>query len=559
MSEDHSTSSRSLLRPPHLRRYHQIVSVFSRHGFRSVISNLGIDRHVSLPSRLLKADASFQLTPAEHLRLALEELGPTFIKLGQMLTTRPDLLEPDYIKELSKLRDDVPPVSWEAIRAVLVEELGDEPNRFFERISHQPLATASLGQVHLATLRNGHKVVVKIQRPDIQATIETDLEILRDLASIAERSAWGELNQPKEIVEEFAYSLLNELNYQREANNTDRFRSNFASYDTVHVPKVHWDYTTRRVLVMEKLQGIKADDIAALDAAGCDREQVAINATKIMLKEVLEDGFFHADPHAGNYFIMPGDIIGVLDFGLVGELSERDRMHLSRLYISVISFDTDSLVDEMDRMGVFRSGMDRARLSRDLERMINKYAGLPLKDIRMSEILEEFSALCSRHRVSIPTNLWLLGKTMVMTEGLGLQLDPGYDFFTISEPYVQELKRKMWLPKAEWGQALLRQGADWVELASLLPRVGRRLIEKVERNEIMEVGIKDTGNIMGGLNQLANRFSLSIVIAGLNISLAILISVTAAGSPIRSLEIAGFILIISLGVWLMISILKGKA
>ncbi len=559
MSEEHSTTSRSLLRSPHLRRYHQIVSVFARHGFRSVISNLGIDRHVSLPSHLLKADASFQLTPAEHLRLALEELGPTFIKLGQMLTTRPDLLEPDFIKELSKLRDEVPPVSWEAIRGVMVKELGEEPNQFFERISHQPLAAASLGQVHLATLRNGRKVVVKIQRPGIQATIESDLDIMGDMASLAEHSSWGELNHPTEIVEEFAYSLLNELNYRREANNADRFRRNFASFDTVYVPKIYWDYTTRRVLVMEKIQGIKADDIAALDAAGYNREQVALNATTVMIKEVLEDGFFHADPHAGNYFIMPGNVIGVMDFGLVGELSERDRNHLSRLYINVISMDADGLINELERMGVFHSGMDCARLSRDLERLFGKYTGLPLKDIRMQEILEEFNTLCSRHRLSIPANLWLLGKTLVMTEGLGLQLDPGYDFFTISEPYVQELKRKMWLPKAEWGQALLRHGTDWLEFASMLPRTGRHLLEKAERNELFEIGIKDSDALTNRLNGLVNRLSLSIVIAGLNVSLAILISVTAAGSPIRSLVLAGFIAIICLGVWLMISILRGKA
>jgi ubiquinone biosynthesis protein len=542
---------------PNLKRYREIVSVLARHGFGSYLENLQIKRRVSPPPRWLKQEVNSHVSPAEHLRLALEELGPTFVKLGQVLSTRPDILPPDYIKELSKLKDSVPPNPWIDIRIVLVEEMGGEPEQLFAQIDTLPLGAASLAQVHAATLKSGEEVVVKVQRPNILTAIESDLEILAEMASLAERTPWGELNHPEEMVEEFAYSLHNELDYRREGRNADRFRANFDDEELLHIPKIYWEYTTRRVLVMEKMQGIKIDDIAVLDEAGYDRKRVAINAADMIIKEILQDGFFHADPHAGNYLVMPGEVIGAMDFGLVGELTERDRKHLSRLYISAISLDADSLVDELIRMGVVHSGVDHSRLRRDLERLFGKYAGLPLKDIHIQDINEEFITLSSRHRLSIPANLWLLGKTLAMIQGLGMQLDPDFDFFAISKPYVQELKRQMWLPNAEWGQALLRQGSDWVEFLNLLPRTGRRLLEKTEQDELFEFGLKDKDVLLGVLNRLVNRLSLSIVIAGLVVSLAILMAVTTAGSPLQSLVTAGFIATLGLGIWLLISILRG--
>jgi len=308
---------------------------------------------------------------------------------------------------------------------------------------------------------------------------------------------------------------------------------------------------------LERIQGIKIDDIAALDAAGYDRERVAIHAADMIVKEILQDGFFHADPHAGNYIIMPGEVIGAMDFGLVGELTERDRTHLAQLYVSIIALDADSIIDELIRMGVVHSGTDRSRLRRDVERLLGKYTGAMLKDINIQEILEEITTLCSRHRLSIPSNLWLLGKSLAMIEGLGLQLDPDFDFFAVSEPYVQQLKLQMCLPKVEWGQALLRQGTDWAEFLNMLPRTGRHFLEKAERNELLEIGLKDSGRLLDVLSRLVNRLSLSIVIAGLVVSLAILITVTTSGSPLQIVIVAGFIATLSLGIWLLICIVRG--
>jgi ubiquinone biosynthesis protein len=543
-------------RASNLKRYREIVSVLARHGFGSFLADVQVEHRIFLPSRFLKKADNSNISPAEHLRFALEELGPTFIKLGQILSTRPDILPPEFIKELSKLKDSVPPNPWEDVRAVLVAEIGGEPEQFFEEINPIPLGAASLAQVHAAILKNGEEVVVKVQRPDILATIKSDLEILKEMASLAERTPWGVLNHPEEMVDEFAYSLYNELDYRREGRNADRFRANFKGSESLYLPKIYWEHTTRRVLVMERMQGIKIDDITAIDAAGYNRKIVAVHATDMIVKEVLQHGFFHADPHAGNFIVMPGEVIGAMDFGLVGELTERDRNHLTHLYVSAIALDADSIIDELIRMGVVHSGTDRSRLRRDLERLLGKYTGAMLKDINIQEVLEEITALCSRHRLSVPSNLWLLGKSLAMIEGLGLQLDPDFDFFVVSEPYMGELKRQLWLPKAEWGQSLLRQGADWVEFLKLLPRTGRRLLEKTEQDELFEFGLKDKDILLGGLSRLVNRLALSIVIAGLVVSLAILIAVTTSGSPLQILVVVGFVATLGLGFWLLISILR---
>jgi ubiquinone biosynthesis protein len=262
-------------RPRHLKRYHQIITVLAQHGFGSALEYLQMHRQISLPKRLLKQDSNARISPAEYLRLALEELGPTFIKLGQALSTRPDLLPVEFISELCKLHDDVPPVPWEAIHASLVEELGEYPEEIFAYIDPDPLASASLAQVHAATLKDGSQVVVKVQRPNILSTIETDLEILHDLAVVAQRTTAGQIANSVEIVDDFTYTLFNELDYRREGRNAERFRANFAKETHLYIPKVYWEYSSRRLLVMERIQGIKINDIEALDAAGFDRHQVA--------------------------------------------------------------------------------------------------------------------------------------------------------------------------------------------------------------------------------------------------------------------------------------------
>ncbi len=548
----------SLPRVPNLKRYRCIAMVLARHGFGSFLERLQLTRRISLPRTLLKQAVATRLSPAEHLRLALEELGPTFVKLGQILSTRPDLIPPDFIVELSKLTDAVPPAAWEDVRSVLRVEFGDEPEQIFAYIDPVPLAAASLSQVHAATLKESDQVVVKIQRPNILTTIETDLEILSDLAALAQRTSLGELYNPKDVIEEFAFTLNNELDYQREGRNADRFRANFTAEDHLYIPRIYWEYTTRRVLVMERIHGIRIDDLAALDDAGYDRRIVAHHSARIIIQEVLQDGFFHADPHAGNFIVMPGEVIGAMDFGMVGHLSECDRLNLIRLYITAMSLDANRIVEQLVHMNIAGTSVDQPGLARQINRLLSKYYGLPLKEIRAREIIEEVMPVAFQHHVHLPADFWLLTKTVAMMEGVGLQLDPDFDIFTVSEPFVKRLKQQMWLPNRQWGETLLRQGVNWAELLDLIPQSGRRLLEKAERGELFEVNLKDTARILSGLDRLVMRLSLSILVAAFVVSLALLIPVTSGGSLVQALVVAGFVITIGLGIWLLISILRTK-
>jgi ubiquinone biosynthesis protein len=264
------------LRPRHLRRYRQIAEVLTRHGFGAVVAQLGLDVYLNLPRRMLRRRPvlAAEMTPAKHLVLAMEELGPTFIKLGQILSTRSDLLPPSFIAELSRLQDDVIPIPWASTKATLEQELGAPIEELFMTFETTPLASASLGQVHAATLPNGDEVVVKVQRPEVEQIIDLDLDILYDLAHLAqERTPLGNNYDLVELTEEFSASLRGELDYRREGRNADRFRTNFADEPHLYVPRIYWDYTTRRVMAQERIGGIKIDDIAALEAAGYDRHQ----------------------------------------------------------------------------------------------------------------------------------------------------------------------------------------------------------------------------------------------------------------------------------------------
>jgi len=505
-----------------------------------------------------KPDSSEKLTPAVHFRLALEELGPTFIKLGQILSTRADLLGPNYIQELSKLQDEAPPEPWEAVRAVITEELGNEPEQIFTQVDPVPLAAASLAQVHPAVLKNGDIVVIKVQRPDIRSTIDLDLAILKDMAALIQRTEWGKLNQPEAIAEELDIGLHQELDFYREGRNADRFRANFIGVETIHIPTIYWKYSTRRILVEERLFGIKIDDTAALDAAGYNRKRVALDATNLVVKEVFQDGFYHADPHAGNMNVMQNGLIGVMDFGLMGELRDRERQFLTHLFIYAGSQDAEGVVDELMRLSATGSGVNRASLVEDVELLFEKYVGYTLEDIKIKDLMAEINPIVSRYNLKIPANLWILVKTVVMMEGLGTLLDPDYDFFAIVEPIVERLKWQMRLPGSNWEKTFYRQGVNWGEFVDLLPRASRRLLEKMDQNDPFNVELRDWGKMLSGMGQLINRLSLSVIIAALLIGLSILIPTTTSGSPIRSLISLGFVAVVIFSIWLLISFLRAR-
>ncbi len=548
----------------HLQRYREIARVFIHHGFGELVDTLELLPYLSLPRRLLRRGEPepSPLGLPQRLRLALEELGPTFIKLGQVMSTRPDVLPTVYVTELAKLQDTVPPLPWRPIRQQVDTELGRPLEELFADFEPLPIAAASLSQVHAANLPDGTPVVVKVQRPNIETLIETDLEIIFDLARlIQERTPLGEIYDLTGIAEEFATTLRAELNFQREGRNADRFRDNFAEEPCLHIPRVYWEFTTRRVLVLERIHGIKIDDVEALDAAGYDRRRIADHAARMIIKEVLEDGFFHADPHPGNFVVMPGEVIGAMDFGMVGYLSHRIRTDLIRLYVAAVQLDVEGIVDQLIRMGITRGASDRAGLQRDVSRLLRKYHGMPLGSIRAREMMEDVMPIAFRHNLRLPSDLWLLGKTMGMMEGVGLKLVPDFDIFAASEPYVRRFMWHLVYPSV-WGPSLLRGIDDWAELMRMIPRVGSQVLSRVERGE-MEVRISHEGlnQALARLDQLANRLSLSVLLAALIVGLALLVpvfNVTEQWSLARIVVILGFVGVSLLGLWLVFSIWRSS-
>ena len=551
------------LRPRHLRRYGQIAEVFTRHGFGAVVAQLGLGRYLNLPQRLLSRDEPpTGATAAQHLRMALEELGSTFVKLGQILSTRPDVLPPAFIDELSKLQDEVPPGPWEPIQALIEDELGGPIGDFFMAFDPTPIAAASLAQVYAALLLDGQQVVVKVQRPGIERVVHTDLEIIQDLAHLAqERTPLGDVYNLPELADEFSVALRGELDYRSEGRNADRLRENFANESLLYVPEVYWDYSTRRVMVLERISGIKISNIAALDAAGYDRHRIATNAAKFLIKMVLEDGFFHADPHPGNLVIMPGEVIGLMDFGAAGQLTAQDRTDLVRLYAPIIQLDAVSVTDQLERMGIADPRQDLTGLQRDLRRLLQKYYGMSLKEVVVGDLLGEIEPIIYEYRLRVPPDYWLLIKTLVIMEGVGRKLDPDFDVYEFSGPYVRRFLVRLALPSA-WAPTLLRSATAWADLASAFPRQSARIIDRVERGEMQfQVRAPMTRGTAQHWNQVANRVILGIVLAALIIALALLIPVLDLTWPwaIQTWAIVlGFAAMCVVGVWLFLSILRSS-
>ncbi len=510
----------------HQRRYRQIVGVLAEHGFGAVLSQLGISDRFNLPRRLLRRGPQREagLSVAQRLRLAIEELGPTFIKLGQILSTRSDILPREIVEELARLQDQVPPAPWADVRAVIEAELGCPLAEVFAAIDPAPIASASLAEVHLARLPDGTEVAVKVQRPGIEPTIEEDLAIITDLARLAQqRTALGRRFEVLDLALEFGNSLRGELDFRREGRNADRMRRNFRKVAYLRIPRVYWPYTRRRLIVQERLEGIKLTQVEALAAAGYDRHTLADRAAHIVLKSVLVDGFFHADPHPGNVLALPGNAIGLVDFGTVGRLDARDRLHLVRLFTLIVRLDIQGVVDQLQRMGIADWSVDRQALADDLRRLLIRYYGLALEDIPTEEVMRQLEPIIQRHRLRVPSDYLLLLKTLAVMQGVGLALDPTYDVFATAEPYVRRLLWATVSPRT-WSPELLRYLGDWAYLAGELPRQSARILGLVERGDLqLQASLPQLGDVLQRMEAIANRVVYGVLLAAFIVALALLL------------------------------------
>jgi ubiquinone biosynthesis protein len=514
------------------------------------VLDLGLGRFVPFHRGVFRhAAREAPYTQAEHLRLALEDLGVTAIKLGQVLSTRPDLVSPEIVAELARLQDHAPPIPFEAVRAVVEAELGRPLDALFARFDPEPMAAASIGQVHDAALPGGTAVVVKVQRPGVEAQAEADLALLDDLASAAAaRTAWGRAYDVRGWVREFAFTLRAELDYTAEARHAEQIRRDFAGEPALHVPAVFAERSARRVLTMERLDGIKVDDVDALDAADVDRPALARTATRVLLRMVLQNGFYHADPHPGNVLVLPGERIGLLDFGMVGALDAATREALLRIVLALAAADTDRLVDELTALGVTGEAVARGPLKQDLERLRRRYASRPLREIAAAAAFQEIMDVARRHRLRLPAELVQLAKTVAMAEGTALRLDPDFEILAFSLPYVRRFWLRTLAPRAQ-ARRVSAALVDLADLGEALPRQLRRLSRRLEQGDLpLAVAADPSPETLRRIERAANRVAAAVLAAAFVVGGSLLaLAYHPAGAHAAFVAVVVFAVVLVLG------------
>jgi ubiquinone biosynthesis protein len=499
----------------------------SQHGLGYLAGVLGLQQRIPFQRGWLghepRDDAYAR---PEHVRLALEEMGATFVKLGQILSTRPDLLPESYQHELAKLQDSSPALPGSTIREVIAQELGHDVQEAFADFADEPLATGSIGQAHAATLFDGTEVVVKVRRPGVMAQIEEDLEILRNLADHASRK-WRAVDEYDVIglAEEFSSTLKAELDYLQEGRSAERFADNFKTESDVHVPRVFWETTTSRVLTLERIRGINVSDLAGLDAAGIDRHALAERATNVTAKMIFEDRFFHADPHPGNLFIEPNGTIGIIDFGMVGTIDENLRAQLATLLVSVARKNPDRIADAVLDLAIARVEVDRHALSADLGTLLARYEGKSIGEIQFTRLIGQVLVIVRHHHLRLPRELALILKMLSMNEGMAVEMDPQFQIGEVVAPFARRLAAEEFTPAA-FARRLARSGINVAQFGAELPELLMRLTAVIDEGG-MEVHLRaaELEPLVARVERLGNRLVAGVVAAAFIEGIAELLTV----------------------------------
>jgi ubiquinone biosynthesis protein len=546
----------------HLNRYRQILRVLFKYGFGDLVDILKIEQYLEIGLQMIsrkRREKIEKLTRAERLRMALEELGPTFVKLGQILSTRPDLIPFEYIKELSKLQDQVPPFPYDDVRETIKSETGKLPKEIFEHFDEKPLAAASIGQVHRATLKDGEAVVVKIQRPGIHKIIEIDLEIMLHLAGLMERHLEElEAYRPTRIVEEFARSLEKEINYRTEASHIERFARQFMDDETVYIPKVFRQMSTQRILTMEYVEGIKASEVERLQKEGYDLPEITRRGTGLIMKQIFDFGFFHADPHPGNILALPNNVIGLLDFGMVGRISRQEREAFSDLVTQVIRGDEKKVADAVLNLTNYDKDPDRTEFERDFAELIDQYLYRPLKELELGRLLQQLLEILTKYRLGLKPDLFLMMKALSTVEGLGAMLDPDFQLIKQAEPFIRHIQLRRFNPKIIAGD-MIDTGSELFTLLKEIPREVRGILKQAKEGKVkIEFEHKGLEPMLFTHDRTSNRIAFAIVLAALIIgsSLITLSDIPPKWNDIPIIGLAGFIIAGFMGFWLLVTILR---
>ena len=546
-----------------IRRFNQILKILTKHGFGFAIQQLHLADHVIgrgiIKTRILRRFTEPPESRAVRLRKVLEELGPTFIKLGQILSVRPDLVPLDLCYELSKLQDRVPPFGYEDVRKQIKESFGSYPDEVFSTFDPTPFAAASLGQAHRAQLKTGENAVVKVQRPDLRKIIETDIDILYSLAYLSNRYMQDvKIFDPISIVDEFSKVITKEIDFTYEAHNIDKFRKNFKDSTTVHIPKVFWDYTKSRVITTEEIIGIRLNDYLNQPHSVEEKKAVAANGANAILQQIFVDGFFHADPHPGNIFILPNNAAAFVDFGIVGRLDEDTRDAVVSLLIAVSMRNTNGILKALEMLGVTFDENSVRDFKRSISDFVERFYDIPLKQVEISTILPQAVELMSKYKLKIPPQFHIMIKAIATMDGVARQLDPEFNTIAHTKPFVERLVHERHDPKRIIKNAVL-YSSELLDILKIIPKDAYEIIKKIKMGTLkIEFEHQGLSKLITEMDKSSNRLSFSLVIAALIIGSSLIIIANKGpliyGFPV--LGILGFIFAGILGLWLAVGILR---
>ncbi len=545
-----------------VQRYRQILFVLLKYGFNDLIATLKHDQNIKVgwlfgAKKVEKMEA---LSRAARIRMSIEELGPTFVKMGQMLSTRSDLLPDDILEELCRLQDEVPSFPFEQARAIVEKELGGKLTDIFLEFNEKPLAAGSIGQVHLARLKDGTQVAVKVQRPKIRPSIEMDLDIIHHMASLMEHQMEsGQVHKPTRIVDEFGRTLKQELDYTMEAANIERFDQMHEADANIYVHRIFREYSTARVITTEFIKGVKPDRISKLQASQLDPKEIARTGADLVMSQIFLHGFFHGDPHPGNLLIMEGNTLCFLDFGMMGRLDRMSREIFGELILHIIQRNEIKATDAVLKLTHSHALVNRLSLEREISELIDQYLYRPLKEVEIGKLIRQLLDLTVKHELQIPAQFFLLIKSMTQIESLGRDLDPDFDLTERAGPYIRKLLMNRYHPKRVM-RDFYETGTDLVYLMKEVPGELRELLKQAKQGKVkMEMKHAGLRPLRNTLSHLSNRISSAIVLASMIVGSSLIIhsKIPPLWHGVPMIGVAGFLASGIMGLVLLRSIWKG--
>lgn len=505
---------------PHLyrnvKRWTEIISVLSKYGLADWISRLNIDL-IKTQLKDREGESLALQTPEKRIRLALTDLGPTFIKLGQLLSTRPDLVGVPLADELQQLRDDVPADPPVTVRKLIESELGQTVDELFVEFEDTPIASASIGQVHRARLQTGESVAVKIQHARIEKVVREDLEVLAGLAILAERIPEFAHYRPRETVAEMARTLRRELDFGREERNLQQFTMFFEGDATVRIPQPFTELCTARVLTMQWVDGVPLKNKAQLLATGFDLEEIARRGANLYLRMIFLHGYFHADPHPGNLVLLPGNVIGLLDFGMVGRVEERLREDIEDMLLAIVQSDVSLLASLIKRVGSTPADLDESAYATDVADFVGIYSTQALNKFDLTGALNDMTEMIRRYHITLPPQVAMLIKVLVTLEGTARMLNPEFSLMEVMQPFHRKMLLRRMSPARQW-RKLRRLRFEVEELIEVLPRRIMNILEQVQ------TGTFDVHLDHRGLEPSVNRLVLGMLASALFLGSALILS-----------------------------------